>query len=184
MLKLLTSALSFEGIYNMEPLSNFHWGLLSLGCMRLYHYVILQPISLATAVNLDSVICPAVSDPFSGPWYRLAANLHQTAFILLHGKIYCFIGSKFFAPKVVPIAIDSKKESQMTKHLGAENIDANFNNIEQIDNNMAQLGNGTSNGGSAKFSSVNGLKNGTNHFGNEIKSNGSLNSECISKKVH
>ena len=154
----------------MEPLSNFHWGLLSLGCMRLYHYVILQPISLATQVNLDSVICPAVSDPFSGPWYRLAANLHQTAFILLHGKIYCLIGSKFFAPKHRP---GSPSDSDH------ESIDANSNSFKQINCNMADSND--NNNSSSKYSNE-GAKNGINGFGDDIKSG--RPADYSSKKVH
>jgi hypothetical protein len=88
------------GIYNMEPLKNFHWGFMSLAFMRCYHYLVLQPMSFATNVNINSMMCPAVSDPFVGPWYRLAANIHQTLFILLHGKAYCMIGEWFFVPKI------------------------------------------------------------------------------------
>lgn len=106
----------------MEPLSNFHWGFMSIGFMRLYHYIILQPISFITEVNLNSIMCPAVSDPFEGPWYRIAAHLHQTLFILLHGKIYCIIGQKFFVPKHTEI----KTEVSQVKNL----VDANGNNIE------------------------------------------------------
>ena len=142
----------------MEPLSNFHWGLLSLGCMRLYHYVILQPISLATEVNLDSIICPAISDPFSGPWYRIAANLHQTAFILLHGKIYCLIGAKFFAPKHLPLGSAARDSDH-------ESIDANSNSFKQVNCNVTE-----SDDQSSKYSN-DGVKNGAvNGLGNDIKS--------------
>ena len=95
----------------MEPLDNFHWGLMSVGAMRLYHYLVLQPISFATSVNLNSTMCPAISDPFNGPLYRLAANLHQTFFIIIHGKIYCLIGNKFFVPKSV-----NNQEDEEEKH--------------------------------------------------------------------
>ena len=87
------------GIYNMEPYWNFHWALMSIACVRLYHYLVLQPLSFATGVNLNSTMCPAVSDPFNGPFYRIAANLHQIPFIFLFGKCYCFIGRTFFHPK-------------------------------------------------------------------------------------
>ena len=111
------------GIYNMEPLSNFHWGFMSLGLLRLYHYLVLQPLSFLTLVNLNSTMCPAISDPFNGPWYRLAANLHQTFFIFIHGKIYILIGNKFFVPakdKERKIAIEQQK---------SEKLDANGNNL-------------------------------------------------------
>ncbi|CAF0881584.1 unnamed protein product [Brachionus calyciflorus] len=98
------------GIYNMEPLINLHWGFMSIGFMRLYHYLVLQPISFATEVNLNSIMCPAVSDPFEGPWYRIAANMHQTLFILLHGKMYCIIGKRFFVPRS-----NEKKKSETNK---------------------------------------------------------------------
>jgi len=87
------------GIYNMEPLLNFDWLFMSVGILRLYHYVVLLPLSLLTEVNLNAMMCPAVSDPFNGPWYRVAACFHQTVFIAIHGKLVCFIGEKFFAPK-------------------------------------------------------------------------------------
>lgn len=112
----------------MEPLRNFHWGFMSIGFMRLYHYIILQPISFITEVNLDSIMCPAVSDPFEGPWYRIAAHIHQTLFILLHGKIYCLIGKKFFVPRQSKIQMETKFENNKL-------IDANGNNIE-LDSNI------------------------------------------------
>lgn len=103
------------GIYNMEPLSNFHWLFMSVGILRLYHYLVLQPLSLLTQVNLNAMMCPAISDPFRGPYYRVAACFHQTLFMAIHGKITCFIGMKFFAPK------DDKIEKNP--------VDANGNHI-------------------------------------------------------
>ena len=114
------------GIYNMEPLKNFHWAFLSLGVMRLYHSLVLQPISLLTVVNLNSTICPAISDPFNGPFYRLAANLHQTLFIMLHGKIYCLMGNKFFVPRALESAAAKARE------------DANANDLTEKNRNQEQ----------------------------------------------
>ncbi len=122
------------GIYNMEPLGNFHWAFMSISFMRLYHYIVLQPLSFATNVNLNSIMCPAISDPFEGRWYRLWANLHQTFFIFLHGKLYCLIGNMFFVPKS-----DGKlpKEVSSTPKTG---IDSNGNNLCSIMNeNTKQL---------------------------------------------
>jgi hypothetical protein len=149
------------GIYNMEPLNNFHWGFMSLSFMRLYHYLVLQSISFGTKVNLNSIMCPAISDPFEGPWYRVAANIHQTFFIILHGKIYCYIGEKFFVPKgerkkaqqhVIQQSNSSNKltnkvkcDSSTTKNDKVKYLDANGNNIQQIGSNNQILNNSKDN---------------------------------------
>ena len=39
-------------------------------------------------VNLNFVLCPAVVDPFNGPYYRTIAVFHQAVCLLTLGKIY------------------------------------------------------------------------------------------------
>lgn len=36
------------------------------------------------------MVCPAISDPFRGRYWRVAAVFHQTFFVAVHGKIYCW----------------------------------------------------------------------------------------------
>jgi len=76
------------GSFAPEPLTDMSWPLFSSGILMIYHFLPLQMIGMVTAVNLNNMICPAISDPFRGPWYRLAALVHQSIFVPLHGKLY------------------------------------------------------------------------------------------------
>jgi len=64
------------------------WSMSSLSVFSLYHWLILQPIGLVTRVNLSNMLCPAQSDPFAGPHYRIIAMMYFTILLPLTGNIY------------------------------------------------------------------------------------------------
>jgi len=64
------------------------WSLLAYGVWGLYHYLFLQPLALLTYGNLNSVLCPAITDPFRGPYYRLHALWHQSIATIVSGSFW------------------------------------------------------------------------------------------------
>lgn len=77
------------GVYNVGPLTDFNWELFSYCINLLYHFLVLQPIAIPAQVNLNHMLCPAILDPFDGPWYRAAAVVHQAILCPLLCKLYC-----------------------------------------------------------------------------------------------
>ena len=45
------------------------------------------------------MVCPAVSDPFYGQFYRMWAAVHQSITVLVHGKLYTLIAQKLLSSK-------------------------------------------------------------------------------------
>ncbi|XP_071476046.1 transmembrane protein 164-like [Diadema antillarum] len=83
--------MSLGGVYKTEGMWDFSWCTFTLGFLFLYHVVVLQIIGVLTQTNLNNMVCPAVSDPFHGPFYRVCAFFHQHALFPLHVKVYTYI---------------------------------------------------------------------------------------------
>ena len=76
----------------MEPLKDMAWVFMSYGIWGLYHWGFLDPLALFTWGNVNSMLCPAISDPFYGPDWRMYALGHQFVLNLISGKFLaiCF----------------------------------------------------------------------------------------------
>ncbi|KAG8325034.1 hypothetical protein J6590_077745 [Homalodisca vitripennis] len=62
------------------------WPAVSYGILLIYHFILLQALGIPAQVNLNHMLCPAVKDPFAGPYYRMYAIVHQAILIPLLSK--------------------------------------------------------------------------------------------------
>lgn len=79
------------GPRSLEPFGEWAWCCFAGILFGVHNHYILQPVAILTQVNLNYVLCPAVVDPFNGPYYRTMAVFHQAACLLTLGKIYTLI---------------------------------------------------------------------------------------------
>ncbi|KAM3964678.1 transmembrane protein 164 [Aphomia sociella] len=116
--------LRIGGVYNVEPLWDFNWAIFSYSLNLLYHFIVLQIIAIPAQVNLNHMLCPAILDPFDGPWYRIAAVIHQALLCPLLCKTFCIVAdfclTKFPPTKVKPHMKDNlqdqKPDDQTKEH--------------------------------------------------------------------
>ncbi|XP_065888024.1 transmembrane protein 164-like [Dysidea avara] len=90
------------GVHNLEPLNDWSWACFAGIVFGIQHHYVMQPVAIVSHVNLNFILCPATKDPFRGPHYRTWAVFHQTASLLIMGKLYTIV-VKLILPK-------SKKE--------------------------------------------------------------------------
>ncbi|KAL0849181.1 hypothetical protein ABMA28_013522 [Loxostege sticticalis] len=111
--------LRIGGVYNIEPFWDFNWAIFSYSLNLLYHFIVLQSIAIPAQVNLNHMLCPAILDPFEGPWYRIAAVIHQALLCPLLCKVYCLVAefclTKFPLTKVKPQMKDDLKDKPIVE---------------------------------------------------------------------
>lgn len=78
--------------FQAEAFFDTSYTFLAYGLFGIYNFGMLQQVALITHANVNSILCPAISDPFSGPNYRLHALWHQLAQAWLGSKIFACIG--------------------------------------------------------------------------------------------
>lgn len=70
------------------------WGFISYGAWGLFHFLFLQPIGILTLANVNSILCPALTDPFAGQNYRTFAIFHQLIITLVCGLLISTFGRR------------------------------------------------------------------------------------------
>lgn len=73
----------------VKTFKNFaSWTLMAYAVWGFYHYLILFPLAWLSLGNLNSILCPAITDPFRGDYYRFHGLWHQFLFTLLSGFLW------------------------------------------------------------------------------------------------
>lgn len=64
----------------------FAWAMIAYGVWGLFHFWFLLPIALFTQANLNSVLCPAITDPFRLS-FKMQMFLRENSFFILFENI-------------------------------------------------------------------------------------------------
>jgi len=78
--------------YQFHPSFDMHWYIKSYWVWSLWHFVIMMWTGYFTLANVGSMLCPAASDPFSGPDYRMVGIIHQSLSVFVFGTLAALLG--------------------------------------------------------------------------------------------
>ena len=67
---------------------------MAYGLWGLFHFLILLPLAAFSLANLNSILCPSITDPFSGQNYRSWAMIHQLVLTLFCGFFLSLFGRR------------------------------------------------------------------------------------------
>jgi hypothetical protein len=74
--------------FTTEPLLDIGYSLIAYAFFGIFNFVFLQILAEYTLANLNSILCPAIADPFAGHDYRLHALWHQLVQAIFGAKCY------------------------------------------------------------------------------------------------
>nr|XP_053638069.1 transmembrane protein 164-like isoform X3 [Cherax quadricarinatus] len=138
--------LRLGGVYTVESPRDMTWTIMSLGILLIYHFLPLQIIGMvrmeqimASQVNLNNMLCPAISDPFYGPNYRIAAMFHQSLCVPLVSKTFCVVAN-FFITKFPPTKVKDNLETDVTMSAYDQRIMSQEASSKQDDSSNNQNG--------------------------------------------
>jgi len=80
--------------YQCHPSLDLGWYLKAYWVWSLWHFVVMQWTGYFTLANVGSMLCPAASDPFPGPNYRMVGIIHQSICVAVFGTLAAFLGEK------------------------------------------------------------------------------------------
>lgn len=92
LLLIIPTYLLWENILQPEPLTSISYVLKAYGFFGLYNFAILQFLAILTLANLNVILCPAMTDPFYGQFYRVHALWHQLLQGFIGGKLFGLLG--------------------------------------------------------------------------------------------
>ncbi|KAJ6632977.1 Transmembrane protein, partial [Pseudolycoriella hygida] len=122
------------GAYNMEELCDMNWNVIGYSLLLIYHFSILVIFAVPTQINLNHVLCPALSDPFQTTSYRLCAVVHEALLCTLLCKIYCIL----FRPSNLNFTVNIINKND-SKHLSNDNIGCDDSHDNQNQNHVEKM---------------------------------------------
>lgn len=92
------------------------WILLSFGLWSAWHWLVMQGLAVVTLANVGHMLCPAYTDPFRGPHYRLIGIVHQFLAIAAMGGSVGLFG---YCLEAAAAAADDDEEHKLEEPAAA-----------------------------------------------------------------